>query len=160
MAQLLVCFKICIYWGEIWFEPQKILAVQIRIFLYLFKCDVCLQTSCPEYFLQIWESKFIAFLLFWTSSVKYAEKLKSAPKESLAFTYFRKLRKKLQVNIQWNVLLSDNAKKTKHQGFSGKSCKLKLTEVWHFFMIIALAWILVELRKPLWNCNPTQQWCH
>lgn len=55
--------------------------------------------------------------------------LKSAPKESLAFPYFKELREKLQVNIQWNVLLSDNAKKTKHQRFSGKSYMVKLTEV-------------------------------
>lgn len=40
-----------------------------------------------------------------------------------------KTKKKLGVDIQWNVLLSDNAKKTKHQGFPGKSCRVKLTEV-------------------------------
>lgn len=58
------------------------------------------------------------------------------------------------------MLLSDNAKKTKHQGFPGKSYMVQLSEVWYFFMIIALAWILVALRKPLWNWNPTQQWSH
>lgn len=55
--------------------------------------------------------------------------LKSAPKESLAFTYFKELRKKLQVNVKWNVLLNCNAKTTKHQGFSGKSYMVKLTEI-------------------------------
>jgi len=55
--------------------------------------------------------------------------LKSAAKESSAFTYFKELRKKLQVNIQWNFLLGDNAKKTRHQGFPGKSYMVKLTEV-------------------------------
>lgn len=53
--------------------------------------------------------------------------IKSAPEESLAFTYFKQLRKKIHVNIQWNVLLSDNAQKTKHQGFSGKSYMVTLT---------------------------------
>lgn len=55
--------------------------------------------------------------------------LKSAPKEILAFTYFKELRKTLQVNVKWNVLLNYNAKKTKYQGFSGKSYLVKLTEV-------------------------------
>lgn len=56
-----------------------------------------------------------------TSSLKSA-----APKESLAFP--KKLRKKLQVNIQWNVLISGNAKKKKQEGFPGKSYIVNLTE--------------------------------
>lgn len=101
--------------------------------------------------LRAWIPCISAYLNF-SSSVWNMHILKYAPKKRIY--YFKELRKKLQVNINWNVLFSDNAKKTKHQGFPGKSYKVKLTELWHFFIFICFSMNLGSTEQVFVKLKP------